>query len=252
MPRLLKQVIIAFVFFLIIGSITYFYSIKDFPEPTPAPLIFQTLKVISEHLFKVGDLDYDFLIEIKNPNTEFGATDVFYELNLFDRASELITVKRGAINFLPGQTRYEIISPIIVDREISNAEFKIISVSWQKLKEYIPQSLFSVKNQEYSQVKLPEQGFSKLIGTLANNSNFDFDRVDIYIVLFNELNSPIAVQRTDIRTFLAKTDRFFEVKWSKSFNGRVIRIETDAYTNVFKNENFIKEYGTQEKFQKFY
>ena len=60
------------------------------------------------------------------------------------------------------------------------------------------------------------------------------------------------MNRTDIRTFLAKTDRFFEVKWLDQFSGSVSRVEINAYTDVFKSENFIREHGTQEKFQRFY
>lgn len=252
MPRLLKQVIIAAVFFIIIGSIVYFYFVKDLLEPVPTPAIsVQPLIVVSQELLKVGNLDYDFLAEIRNPNTDFGATSASFELRLFGRDNELLAEKSGTTVLLPGQTRYEIISPLKVDKEILNAEFRIINASWERLREFIPQTLFLVKNQEYASLP-PGQGFFRLGATLFNNSNFDFEKVDVYIILLDGSNNVLAVNKTDIRTFLAKTDRFFEVKWSKSFDGKVSRVEIGAYTDVYKNENFIKEHGTQENFQKFY
>lgn len=252
MPRLLKQVIIALIFLALIGSTIYFFSMKGAPFAAPSPaVLIGPLLVSSQKLLKVGDKDYDFLAEIKNPNFDFGAADVFYELNLFDSGSGLIIAKRGSMSLLPGQSRFEVVSPIITKAEISRAEFKITSVTWERLKEFIPQNLFSVKNQKYS--LLPHsQGFSRFSGTLFNNSNFNFDRVDVLVVLYGLDGDILAVNKTDARTMLAKTERFFEVKWPASFKGEVSRIEISAHTDIFKNSNFLKEHGTEEKFQNFY
>lgn len=252
MPRLLKQIVIAFIFFIVVGFIIYLSFFKDSALLPPPQAVIQPPQIVSERLFRIKNFDYDFLAEIKNPNVDFGATDVFYELSLFDQNNELVSVRRGSLNLLPGQIRYEVIASITVDRELAKAVFKITNADWQKTREFIPQSLFSLRSQEYLLIEPPEQGFSKLKGILFNNSNFDFDRVDIHIILFDGNNQPVAVNKTDIRTFLAKTERFFEVKWPESFGGDIRRLEINAYTDVFKNDNFIKEYGTQEKFQKFY
>ena len=225
---------------------------KDAPFATPSPtVLISPLLVSSQKLLKVGEGDYDFLAEVKNPNFDFGAAEAFYELNLFDFSNKLAFMKKGSISLLPGQSRFEIISPIRTEAEISLAEFKIISVTWERLKEFIPQNLFSVKNQEYS--LLPQgQGFSKFSGILFNNSNFDFDRVDVFVVLYGQDASVLAVNKTDARTILSKTERLFEVKWPISFKGEVSRIEISVHTDIFKNINFLREHGTQEKFQNFY
>ena len=265
MPRFLKQIIIASIFLVAVVLVIYSSFLKDVGEPPAEPASIQSPIVVSQKLLKVGDfdpernregsqrasvsygVDYDFLAEVKNPNLDFGAAAASYELNLFGRDDEFIETRRGSISLLPGQTRYEIISPLKTDREISKVVFKITNADWQKLREYIPQTLFSVKNREY------EQGLSPhLKGTLSNNSNFDFDRVDVYVVLFDENGDVLTVNKTDIRTFLAGTDRFFEVRWTAPFKKPVGRVDINAYTDVFKNDNFIKEHGTQEKFQKLY
>lgn len=252
MSRLPKQIIIASVFLIAVGSIVYFSFIKNSLEPIPTPIAsIQPPLILSQHLLKVGDLDYDFLAEIKNPNFDFGAAALLYELSLFDSNNRLIAMKTGTMNLLPGQTRYEIISPIRTDEEIGNAELKITNLAWEGLKGFIPQNLFLTKNQEYSSLP-PDQGFSKLKATLSNNSSFDFDLVDVHVVLFGRNDEILAVGKTDIRTFLAKTDRFFEIKWARPPVGPAARIGIYPYTDVFKNDNFIKEHGTQERFQKFY
>ncbi len=252
MPRFLKQAIIALIFFTVIGSAAYFFSAKDDSPPMASPTAsISPLLVPSQKLLKAGDRDYDFVAEIKNPNFDFGAAEVFYELRLFDFGNNPVSVRMGNISLLPGQSRFEIVSPVKTEADISRAEFKIISVTWERLKEYVPQNLFSVKNQGYS--LLPQsQGFSKLSGILFNNSNFDFDRVDIFVALYDSGGGILAVNKTDARTMLAKTERFFEVKWLTSFIGQVSRIEISIHTDIFKNSNFLKEHGTEERFQNFY
>ena len=252
MPRLLKQIVIALIFFSAVGSIAYFSLVKDEPALSPLPVqSFSPLLVISQKLLKVGDKDYDFLAEIKNPNSDFGAAEVFYELNLFDPGGGLEDSKKGKLALLPQETRFEIVSPVRTESEISRTEFKITSAVFEKLKEYIPQNIFSARNEEYS--LLPSnQGFSRLKAAIINNSNFDFDRADVLVILFGEGDSVIAVNKTDIRTFLAGETRDIEIKWFSPFDGQVFRTETRVYTDVFRNSNFIKEHGTQERFQKFY
>lgn len=248
MLRLLKQIIIALIFFALVGSAVYFFLTEDTPLPSPSPAVsVSPLLVNTQKLIKVGELDYDFLAEIKNPNFDFGASQAVYELNLFDSGGNPILTKKGSATLLPGQSGFEIVSPIKTEVEVSRAEFKIIDVTWERLSEFIPQNLFLVRNQEYSGAKFR--------GTLHNNSNFDFDRVDIFVVLYDPNNNAIAANKTDIRTMLARTDRYFEVLLSALDSVVLERegtIEVSARTDVFKNGNFIKEHGTQEKFQRFY
>lgn len=250
MSRLLKQIIIATIFFIIVGLIVYSSFLKGVHEPVMTPAVsVKPPVIVSQKLLKISNFDYDFLAEIRNPNFDFGATGISYELELFGQNNELVLAKNGLVSLLPGQTRYEIISPLAVDQEIFAAKFKLIDASWERLKEFVPQNLFSVRNQEF---KILPSGQGLVRATLSNDSNFDFDRVDIQIILFDENDEVLAVNRTDIRTFLAKTGRFFEVKWAVPFRSPIGRIEINAYTDIFKNENFIKEHGTQEKFQRFY
>ena len=251
--RFLKQILIASIFILIVAGPIYFRFFSGPSEslPSPLPNIAEPV-IILEKLFKVDELDYDFLVQIKNPNVDFGASEVMYEFRLFNASGQTIFERTNSNFLLPGQTRYEIISPIRIGEEAVDFDFRIIEADWQKIDDFVLPSLLSVKNTNYSEVEPPEQGFSKIAGSVSNDSNFDFEKVDVYAVLLDEQNIPIAVNKTDIRTFLSKTERSFEVKWFKSFEENVSRFEVNPYTNVLRNENFIKEHGSQERFQKFY
>lgn len=250
--RLLKQVIIASVFVLIIALPVYlsFFSGPSEPLSSPAPIIAEPI-IILEKLFKVDDFDYDFLVQIRNPNVDFGASEVMYELRLFNDSGQALFETAGSTFLLPGQNRHEIISPIRLGEEAVDFDFRIVGADWQRIDGFVLPSLL-LKDINYYEVKPPEQGFSKMTGSVFNDSSFDFDRVDVHAVLFDELNVPIAVSRTDIRTFISKTERSFEIKWFSPFEGKVSRFEVNPYTNVLRNDNFIKEHGTQERFQEFY
>lgn len=251
--RLLKQILIASIFVLIIAVPVYFGFFSGEPEATsaPTPAIFEPA-ILLEKLFKVNDLDYDFLVQIRNPNAGFGAAELTYELRLFGAAGQVVFEQAGSTFLLPGQTRYEIISPIRPDAEAVGFDFRVVGADWQRVDDFVLPSLLSVRGPGYSEVQPPEQGFSEITGSVFNDSSFDFETVDVYGVLFDGRNEPIAVSRTDIRTFLSKTDRSFEVKWFSPFDGEVARFEVVPYINVLRNQNFIKEHGIQERFQEFY
>ncbi len=251
--RLFKQILIALIFILIVAVPVYFgfFSGPSEPISSPPPPIAEPV-ILLEKLFKVDEFDYDFLVQIRNPNAGFGAPEVMYELRLFNAAGQEIFETTGSTFLLPGQTRYETISPIGALEEPESFDFRIVGADWQKVGEFVPPGLLSVKNANYSEVRPPEQGFSKITGSISNDSNFDFEKVDVYAVLFNGQNIPIAVSKTDIRTFLSRTESFFEVKWSRPLGDGMSRFEVHPYTNVLRNDNFIKEHGAQERFQRFY
>jgi hypothetical protein len=210
--------------------------------------------VQNSYLFKVieneQDKDYDVLFKIHNANTGFGAPKLEYEINLFDAQNSLFLRKRGFSYILPGQTKF-IFEPMI-QTEVSarRVELKIVSVNWQRLRGLGEEVGFITRAKEYLTNGKPGI-FSYVRGTIFNDSNFDFDRVDLIVVLLKG-NVPVRANKTDLRTFLSNTDRYFEVDWVNAFGAVPDRVDIEAHTNVFESYNFIKRYGTEEKFQRRY
>jgi len=88
---------------------------------------------------------------------------------------------------------------------------------------------------------------SRVSGAIFNASDFDVDRVDVVAVLFKE-GQPVGAGRTILTTFPARSDRFYEITWVSAVE-TPDRIDIEANTNVFENSNFLRKYGTPEKFQ---
>jgi len=272
--RIQKQLTIGFIFILIIGGLGYgFVDYFFIVEPTcfdgiqnqqeegvdcgilacgiacePAIM---PLSVVSQKLIEVRPGDYDFVARINNPNSLFGASRIRYELNIG------ATQRTGTFFVLPGQTRFLIIPGIRVD-VLADAILEIKEAEWEKVQIFDDIS-FSIQRKNYEAVN--RNGvFSEFESVVRNNSDFDFDKVEVGIILFSQPESDqlsagtdniVAVNRTDIRTFLSRTERGFRVSWPTELP-ETIRQDVEVLTNVFENANFIRRYGTQERFQKYY
>ncbi len=253
-----KQAFIAVIFFLIVGGLGFLiYRVVRPPLPTPTPnptINLAPVQVVFTKLFNIENNDYDFLAKVTNSNTEYGSPDVEYEISFFNSSGgrKIPTTKTGSFYILPGQTKYIIDSPIKLQEPVTNAEISIKSVDWQKLSSLALTGVtLVVKNSSYNQILQPGV-FGKVGGEVLNNSDFDLNKANISVVLFDSENNPLAVGQTEINTFLAKTSRGFEITWFVPFVGNVSRVDAEANTDVFENSNFLRQYGGQERFKQMY
>lgn len=269
-PRLLRRLIIAFVF-LAVFSLTGLGLRK---ATTPAPtctdgimngqeegidcglsscgkyceLKLDPPQVISTKLIEVGENDYDFVAKIKNPHQQFGASEIEYELALFNGDDSELNKEEGVFYILPSQTKYLILTHLTTKQNVQRIDFKIKSATWQKIDSIEGMNLV-VKARKY--INLPGDG-TAFDANILNDSDFDFEMVDIDVVMYNSQDDIIAVNKSDIRTFLARTERAFRVVWPFKINGQVDKIEVYPSTDLFKNSNFIKAYGSEiHKFQQY-
>ncbi len=74
--------------------------------------------------------------------------------------------------------------------------------------------------------------------------------MDVDIVLFDNKQQPIGVNKTEVRTLMAGQERYFRVLWFQKIDTDVSSVDVVAETDVFLNDNFMKRYGTPEEFKK--
>ncbi len=251
-----KQAFVAVIFFLIVGGLSFliYRGVRPpLPTPTPNPTInLAPVQIIDRWLLNVENNDYDFLAKVTNPNTDYGSPDVEYEISFFNASGAKVSQKVGSFYILPGQTKYIIDSPLKFQERINRADFAIKSADWQKLGSLAITGVnVVVKNSSYTQILQPGI-FGKVGGEVLNGSDFDLNKVNISVVLFDSGNNPLAVGQTEINTFLAKTSRGFEITWFVPFVGNVSRVDADANTDIFENSNFLRQYGGQERFKQMY
>lgn len=206
-------------------------------------------KVVSTKLIEARENDYDFVAEIQNPHSQFGAPEVIYELTVYNGGDEILNKIEGLLYILPGQTKYLIIPSLLTDRRAERTELIIKSARWQKIDSLEGLNLV-VRREKYNLAVGGDS--STLDAVIFNDSDFDFEVVDIEVVLFDSRNNILGVNKSDIRTFVAGTERHFVVAWPFPLGDRVARTEIRVATNLFENSNFIKSYGSEvQKFQEY-
>ena len=262
-PRLQKQLIVGLVFILIFILVGYgayvwirieptcFDNVKNGKEEgvdcglvacgkTCEPAI-APLEVISKDYVASPVGDYDFVAKIRNPNVLYGAVSFSYNLSFLGQDKTQLAKKTGSSYILPGQTKYVVISSIGGINGWTEASFEINSVQWSKVQSFDTAVNFMIRRQVFSS---GQNGNSELEAVVFNDSDFDFDKVDVAIVIFDEAGGIIGAAKTDIRTFLAGTERGFKVQWPYSVDSRAAKTDTEAATNLFENQNFLRKYGT--------
>ncbi len=202
-------------------------------EPAIMPL-----NIISSKFLKTPQGDYDFVAQISNPNVSYGASGIEYNLGSVS----------GSSYILPGQTKWLVLTALRIPNGVEGIQLAIKNAQWEKLD--IPNNTvnFILRRKDYR----PAQKGTQLDAVLYNDSNFDFDKVNVAVILFDDADNIVGVNNTDIRTFVSKSERGFNVAWPFVLSGNVARQDVETTTNLFENSNFIKNYGSQQKFQKFY
>ncbi|MDP3697725.1 MAG: hypothetical protein Q8R55_07000 [Candidatus Taylorbacteria bacterium] len=204
-------------------------------------------QVISTKLIKTGGLDYDFVAEILNPHKDFGASEVSYELTLFNQEGEELLRQEGVFYLLPEQTKFVILPFLTTENNVGDIDLKIKSAKWQKL-ESLEGMNFLVRREKYTK----SDGSSHLEAVVINDSDFDFQIVDIDIILLNSDEEIIAVYKTDVRKLLARTERHFVATWPFTIGDKVDKTEFRISTNLFYDLNYLKRYGSGiEQFQQY-
>lgn len=271
MNRFIKQLIIGLVFIIVISAIgfggynifrvkpTCFDNIQNGEEEgvdcgtlacaSPCAPEIQPLQIISSQVIKITQGDYDFVAKVYNPNTDYGSSLVSYDLAI-TTGTDTKTNSAGNFYILPGQTKSLVWSSLKNGNGINDIKLNINNVLWEKLGSFSDAG-FVVRARDYK-VLNKNNVFSELSASVFNNSNYDFDKVDIAVILFDNSGEIVGVNRTEISTFLSQTTRDFKVEWPYSLSSEVTSTDIEINTNFFNNSNFIKSHGIQEKFQKYY
>lgn len=273
--RFSKQLIIALIFISILFSFSFLIYYFDQPAPScfdgiqnqgeegvdcGGPCLLscerrevKRIEVLWTEAMPGQDNFYDLAAQIKNPNQNYGSGQIPYHFELYDSKDNLITQCSGSTFILPNQTKYLVRIRIGVNEmsEVSKTELSFGEIKWQKIEDYQPPQLF-VQQKEYRLLGSEEPGFSQARGILTNKTNFDFDKIDIDVLLFNSSHHLLALNTTEIRSLLAGQERDFVATWFKKIDGQVVFVEAEPETNIFDPSNYLlPEKRDLERFQEY-
>ncbi len=207
-----------------------------------APTI-QALEVQPGQLVKTPAGDYDFVAQIYNPNIEYGVVHGSYVLMLRGSGG---TTTTGQFYLLPGQTKSLVLTALKNVSDDTLPELQVKDVEWEKVTGTVEMPLITAKDHFTTNDK--ESVFET---TVVNNSDYDFDTVDVDIIVTDNTGNLLATSVTKVKTLLSQSERYIKVSWPFALPVDA-RVSAEASTNMFNNANFIKQHGTQEKFQQYF
>jgi hypothetical protein len=270
--RTTKQIIIALIFFLILSG--FGFLVYSFTKPAPScadgirnqgeedidcggpcdscELVhIKEIDILWVKVVSGQDNFYDLAAKIKNPNQNYGSGQASYQFELYDSQDNLIAEYPGTTYILPNQTKYLLKVKAESNRPVKQVKFSFGQIEWEKPEDYQPPQL-SIQQKEYRLLGDEEPGFAQLRAVLINKTNFDFDKIDIDILLFDSSSRLLAVNTNEIRTLLAGQERDFFSVWFNQIDGQVAFVEIEPETNIFDPDNYLSSSrGKPEKFQEY-
>lgn len=261
-----KQIIIAGIFFVLIGGLSYFAIILNRETGSCfdnaqnqgetgidcggscAPCladIADPLKVEAVRFLAAGGGKWDAAAFVENPNLDLAVAEVTLNWRILDREGDVMKVVEEQSYLLPRQRK---IFPLI-NLELSKApqeiELSLSGPRWIKAEGIeIPGLL--VKDVVFEERAL---GRKVVAGNLVNKSPFGFDTIEVVSVASKD-GKILGINSSELNTVTSGEERFFELSWFREI-GEPDDIRVETYTDVFDKDNFLRREGGLEEFQKF-
>lgn len=200
--------------------------------------------VVEEKAFVFGGQGkFDVMMKIKNPNDRFGAEKFRFDFLLKDNFGKIIAERRGERFILPSEEKYVVEVGLATEEEPASVEVAISDYTWKEFSEYVEEPQINIYQKKYDLVS-GGAGFSKFSALIRNESYYDFNVIKINVILRDGNKKPVALNSTEMRTVHSGEERDFALIWPTSFPGDVDvdKIDVEAETDVFNNQNFIKTY----------
>lgn len=239
--RILKQIFIAVIYLAVfsgLGAGVYFL-VRPTPAPPlpPAPTIYP-IEIIWSQSFISGPNLYSVAAKIRNPNTNFGASNFDYIFNLYDTDNNLIKTVSEQSFIWPGESKYVVNGGINLSKAPVKAVFEIKNSNWFEILNFKGVDL-TIGNINYGKGKLGSGKFFMVDFTASNNTPFNLEKVYVSAVVLNKEKLPIAVGSTVLENLKSKEHRSFSIPWFSQFFGTPESVDLSISTNLWETPQLL-------------
>jgi hypothetical protein len=251
--RTVKQIVYGIFYLIIIFALVYgvyFFTLK--PEPScfdgkqnqneegidcggPCPpcelKILEPIKVLLPQIISI-DEKTSVLIELLNPNVNWGVEKFFYELNFYDLAGEKIFSQQKESFIYPGERKY--IAEINLDidyRKIDRIEILplIKEEAWKLVSEF---SAPKISTREILTEYNPNKKQIVISGIFTNKNPFIISKAVIGVIILDNFGRRIGISKTLLSNIKSAEERVFKiilpVKEKLDFDPRATEIFVEA------------------------
>ena len=228
-----------------IALIGYYFLFTEKPEqPRILQSPVQEIQILWLDYFIINENVYDIVARIKNPNLDYAAEVLEYKF-LFLNEHEEVLAQVSDIDYINiNQEKYLM---------LTNYDFKPLpqSKSDENDSSVLDQNLSSIKlilNQDWVKIKNPlDTGIQiqnstlkespetyTIAANIINNSNFDFNQIDVLAVLKDKDEKVVAINNTLLHNIKSSEKKEFTLIWHNPLSWLprdVANIDIEAYTN---------------------
>lgn len=158
-------------------------------------------------ILEAGREQVSVLVELRNPNLDFGADSFSYVINFYDRSGKLFNSLKGTSFIYAGEIK-TIVEPVIAlpFAQIGRSEFLIQNISWQPAGDFLQPSV------QVRDLQTKKSGKSVVVSGLAfNNNPFKLSRVSVATLVFNNLGLRLGISETLLQDVQPSEQRFFSI-----------------------------------------
>ena len=231
--------------------------VEECPPP-PAPPKVDEISIEWVEFIKDGENNYDFAAKIINNNSLWGVSSLNYRFVVYRNNGEMIKTEKIKTYIMPkGFLKEEGVKYIIEDNFKTNLKIEKVNIElsdyiWKEIKDLrdLPDfnaKIISIKDRKDGYITDGPE-FYYIYGVTKNASKYSFYKVDIDVIIYNSSDEPIAVGKTNQWTVPGKGGWEFRIFWNEPFLVDIDYIDYEAQTNVFDSTNFMKDFGTGEKY----
>lgn len=209
--------------------------------PAVRPLEEPTVKILEN-----SDGSWDVLATLENPNAAYGTARVDYTLTVTDASGAELAVRRGRTYANPAQPRV-LVFPL--GKPASDPASAVLQLDQGQI-EWAALEIDAAGSVEFAiraDALTTATASARYEANVINRSRFDFTEVDVTVLLYDAAGKAVGAGSTVVRTLLAGEERAFVVDWPFAVPGAV-RGQPSVSTNIFSNENYIREHGTDQRF----
>jgi hypothetical protein len=183
--------------------------------------------------FKVGDGVYDIAALVENINS-FGASEVLYQFRAYDEKNLLIQEHMGKTFALPNDRWIIFSAGIDTGKRIPNRVFidfleKGTWVSVDLSESDVP--MLRVAGQYFEE----RDGKPRLSATIANESPFAIDAIEVVALISDKDENVLGVSRTYIETLPKYGEKTVVFTWREPF------VDVPAEIDIFPRVNYVSQ-----------
>ncbi len=211
-----------------------------------APVVHTPIAVLKTAFLPGANDSLDVMLQLQNSNERVGAESFTYTLKFLDESAAVVFEQTEDSYILPAETKYvtSLGNTFAGVETVKEVQVFLNDAEWKEIEEFTGISLVT-KGREF---QATEDGRGvEVVGTIANSTSFDFRRVKVNVILFDDNDKVIGINATVLDDVKSNSERFFQATWFRDdIQGNVRGLQTSVETNFYDAGNFLTNVGSRE------